>query len=117
MTPETALYRFYELVDQASRKAGRFLTLEQPFAELLQGAGFTVTDNTKLKLPLGSWPADKKFKELGLWWGVVARTGFEAYGLALLTRALGMEVDEVKKLTGQCEAEVMGRKVHAYGTM
>jgi hypothetical protein len=117
LTPETALYRFYELVDQASCKAGRFLTLEQPFAELLQGAGFAVMDNTKLKLPLGSWPADKKFKELGLWWGVVARTGFEAYGLALLTRALGMEVDEVKKLTGQCEAEVMGRKVHAYGTM
>lgn len=65
-------------------------------------------------MPLGTWPADPKLKEIGAFFALTAETGFEAFGLALLTRVLGMELEVVKELIDQSKKEVKSRKVHAY---
>jgi hypothetical protein len=64
---KTALWRFYDLARKASIKVGRNLSLEGDFGEHFSKAGFVDYNVTVKKLPLGSWPADKKMKELGKW--------------------------------------------------
>jgi hypothetical protein len=111
---QTALWRYYSLLNESSRRAGRLITMDKHFHELLPAAGF---DNIKVdprKLPLGSWPANAKLKELGRWFGLVAESGFEAYGLALMTRAMGMKIDDVKSLIEDVKVEYRSRKVHGY---
>lgn len=41
-------------------------------------------------------------------------TGFEAYGLALLTRVLSVPTGEAKQLFKDCAKEVRERIVHSY---
>jgi hypothetical protein len=41
-------------------------------------------------------------------------SGFEAYGLALFTRVLGMDAKEGKELCAAAWKDVQGRKVHMY---
>lgn len=69
------------------------------------------------KLPLGTWPADPKQKELGAFFLLVSESGFEALGMAFLTRLLGMDAEEVKTLVEGCKKEAKSRKVHAYVKM
>jgi len=45
------------------------------------------------------------------------QTGFEAYGLGLLTRILGMSVAEARQLFEDCNEEVRSRSVHGYFNM
>jgi deoxyxylulose-5-phosphate synthase len=68
-----------------------------------------------MKLPLGTWPADQKLKEIGAFFTLAAETGFEALGTAYLTRVLGMEVEDVNDLLREIKKEIKNRKIHAYG--
>lgn len=114
----SALERYYSSVEEASLISGRSLTIdetERPFESMFEDAGFLVKRPiTKTTLPLGSWPKDPKQKELGRWAAATLESGFEAYGMALLTRVLGMDVEDVNKLIADCKAEVKSRKIHAY---
>jgi len=113
----SALERYYQLLDEAAKKAGGSIYMETPLKVLVPGAGFVGYDETILRLPLGPWPKDKKLKEIGKWFQLSADSGFEAYGLALFTRVLGMKLEEFHRLVADCKAEVRGKKVHAYSKM
>jgi hypothetical protein len=116
-TPETAAWRYYDLINKAATKSGRPLTPERPLREIVAETGFKNVQEKLFKCPLGTWPADPKQKELGRWFMLIGETGFEAYGLVLLTRVLGIPIDEVKQLIDDCRAEVRGRKLHGYGIL
>jgi hypothetical protein len=113
----SALERYYRLLDEAAKKAGGSIYMETPLKKLLPGAGFVNYDETILRLPLGPWPKDKKLKEIGKWFQLSAESGFEAYGLALFTRVLGMDLEEFQRLVADCKAEVRGKRVHSYTKM
>lgn len=114
---KTALWRFYELANKASDKTGRSLSLNHDFEKEFKEAGFEDYRVTIKNLPLGTWPANRKMKELGQWMQLMVNTGFEAYGLGLLTRVLGMDVEEARKLFADCAQEVQKRSVHGYYPM
>lgn len=117
-TPQSAIWRYYELVNQAAAKAGRSLQLMNPsMRDLVTTANFGSYKETEMKLPLGTWPSDHKLKEMGAWFALSTQSGFSAYGLALLTRVLNMPSEEVDALFRQCNVEVNSKKVHAYGNM
>ncbi|KAI5805719.1 S-adenosyl-L-methionine-dependent methyltransferase [Geopyxis carbonaria] len=116
----SALQKYYSSVEKASMKAGSSLSLEKDdtMETMLEAQGFHVTRPvTRTTLPLGTWPKDKLQKELGKWAAVTLETGFEAYGMALLTRVLGMKRDEVAQLIKECQKEVRERSVHCYCIM
>jgi len=114
---KTALWRFYELANKASETVKRSLTLHHDFEKEFKKVGFEDYSDTIKNLPLGTWPANKRMKELGQWMTVMVNTGFEAYGLGLLTRVLDMDADTAKKLFVDCAQEVQDRSVHGYYPM
>ncbi|KAI5858314.1 S-adenosyl-L-methionine-dependent methyltransferase [Tricharina praecox] len=113
-TPETAIYRYYQLVNKAAERSGRSLNDAHKLPELLSGAGFVDTVQNCYKTPIGLWPLDKRQKELGKWMWYVAMSGFEAYALALLTRFLGMQLDEVVALVDATKREISERRIHVW---
>lgn len=68
---DTALWRFYELANKASKTVERSFSLDCDFAKEFKDAGFDDFNVTIKNLPLGTWPADKKMKELGQWMTVM----------------------------------------------
>lgn len=78
-------------------------------------AGFENIETRVLKLPLGTWPAERAQKEMGAYFLLTAETGFEAFGMALLTRELGMSRDDVRELSDRARKDSKNRNIHSYG--
>lgn len=81
---------------------------------ILERAGYTELTHKTMKVPFGTWPADPKQKEMGAYLYMTAEKGFEAFGLALLTRVLEMDLKEAQELITQAKKESKSRKIHSY---
>jgi hypothetical protein len=68
----------------------------------------------RIKIPLGSWPADPLQREIGECYLMLSETGFEALGMALLTRNLGMDPSDVTKLVNSAKRELSSKRTHIY---
>lgn len=67
-------------------------------------------------MPSGPWPKDQKMKEIGYWVLVNTETSFEAYGLALFTRILGMSGEEARDLCTHAHRDCNNKHIHVYVT-
>jgi len=76
--------------------------------------GFNKVNHEQMKLSLGTWPADKKQKEMGAFLLLTTENVFEAFGMALLTRTLGMKIPEVEELIKGAKKESRSKKIHSY---
>lgn len=56
----------------------------------MEEAGFINVVEKRYKFPIGTWPADPKMKELGMWFRAYFEDGMEGYAMALLTRVLAV---------------------------
>jgi len=93
---------------------GRIFPAPEEIGQFLEDAGFESIQRRMVKLPLGTWPADKAQKELGAYFLLISQTGFEAFGLALLTRELGMSMEDVSEIVECAKNESKNRSIHAY---
>jgi len=66
------------------------------------------------KLPLGTWAAEKKWKEVGAFNRASCESGLEGYGLYLGTQVLGWEVEDLKVLFGRMREGLAERRWHVY---
>jgi Glu-tRNA(Gln) amidotransferase subunit E-like FAD-binding protein len=69
-----------------------------------------------MKLPLGGWAAERKQKEIGAYTALCIEHGYEALGMALLTRVLHMSVAEAGELIRAARKESQNRQIHGYHT-
>jgi SAM-dependent methyltransferase len=113
-TDDLSLWKYYDLVNKAAAKRGQSLTLDTPLTENLSGIGFEGIECTPLKLAAGTWPVDPRQKELGRWTQLIAKSGLEAYGLALLSREMGMNAAEIRELVDDARKDLSNKKIHAY---
>jgi hypothetical protein len=81
---------------------------------MIPAVGFVDYHETIRKVPVSGWPADKKLKLIGRWYVSSMESGFEAYGLALFTRVLNLDLKEGKELCAAAWKDVQGREVHLY---
>lgn len=93
---------------------GRGFHIPDLMEKYIQDAGFVNIQHQKMRVPFGTWPADPKEREVGAFQLLAAESAFEAYGYGLLTRSLGMDIDEVKQLIKLARTESRSRKVHSY---
>lgn len=112
--PNCAIRRWFDLLKLAGEKSGQTSNDVSALKDLVIGARFENVNETKYKCPWGAWAKDKKRKEIGYWVLLITESGFESYGLALMTRALGMSPSEVTKLNQDAFEELKTRKFHIY---
>jgi len=71
-------------------------------------------NHEEMKLPMGTWPADKKQKDLGAFMLLTTESAFESFGMALFTRTLGMEAREAMELIAGAKKECRSKNIHSY---
>ncbi|GIZ44753.1 hypothetical protein CKM354_000794300 [Cercospora kikuchii] len=115
----THMLRWGELLLEAGRKMGRPLgsDVSEHFETWLEQAGFVDIQHKMFMWPTSSWPKDPFMKELGRWTQVNIIDGLEAFCLALLTRGLGWQKEEVDVFVARISNDFRNKKIHAYFPM
>jgi hypothetical protein len=65
-------------------------------------------------VPVGTWPKDRKLKEIGLYQREHVLICFDSYTPGLLGRILGWSKDEYQILIAESCREVRDPKIHLY---
>ncbi|TGZ76702.1 S-adenosyl-L-methionine-dependent methyltransferase [Ascodesmis nigricans] len=112
MTDDTAIGKYMKIATEAYEKLGIVFPRASMMKECMEKAGFVDIVAKTLHIPWGPWPKNKKLKELGAYF---ALTGFEAYGLAAMTRGLGMDEVEAKKICHDAYNDLANRNIHVVG--
>lgn len=63
---------------------------------------------------MGPWPKDRRLKDIGYWTLMNSETSFEAYGLALFTRVLGMSGEEARAMCLRAQRDLKNKNIHVY---
>jgi len=107
--------RYHDGLREAGIKSGIRTDIVPEIPSYLKQAGFVKIHEQKRRAPIGSWPKDKHYKELGVLAGMTAATGYQAYGLAMFTRVLGWDPNDAQKIIDDVVDCVSNRKrkVHA----
>lgn len=117
LTEDTLTYQVGKLFHDASVAIGRPLNAASTYKDLMTKAGFVDVVERRLKWPLGIWPKDKFFKELGYWTAQNFDVGLEGLLMALLTRGMGWTKEEVLVYCAHARPALRDQKVHAYVPM
>ena len=115
----TDLMRWGELLCEAARNMGRPMGSEvaDNYLTWMADTGFVDIQQKMFMWPSNGWPKDPQMKELGHWNQVNILQGLEGFCLALLTRGLGWEKEEVDVLVAKVSNDFRNRKIHAYFPM
>lgn len=108
------LDRFGKLPVEASIALGRPLDVAPLHKDRLVEAGFVDVVERQFKWPVGAWPRDKHYKELGYWCYDNLDVGVDGLLMALLTRGMGWSRAEVLAFSDDVRRDLRAKGVHAY---
>lgn len=114
LKPGDPLVQFGNLFVQAGQITGQTFTIIDSMKQGIQDAGFVNIHEQVWKVPLGTWAADPKQRELGYWTLYGFETGLEGYALATMIRVLGWSAAEVQVFLAKLRANVRDRNVHSW---
>ena len=101
--------------EEAINKVGATMRLDGPkLKKQLEDAGFVNVTIREFKIPIGTWPADPKMRETGAFQLVAMLDGIQGLTLALWTRFLGWNEQEIEVFLAKTRAEWRNRKIHSY---
>lgn len=109
-----AFEKFIKLLAEACEKIGRPIATEEILRERLAKVGFQDIQIKSFKQPFGPWPKDQRMKRIGAMVMMTAEGGTQAYGMALMTRTLGMSAEEASTLCREAAADVANKNYHSY---
>jgi hypothetical protein len=112
--PDHGLKRCMDALEEALIKVGRPLATAELLKQRLQNAGFVDIKQYVYKQPLGPWPKDPRLKRVGALVLMACDTGIEAYAMGCLTRVLGMDTSEAKRLCAEALRDAKCKHYHAY---
>lgn len=114
---KTTIQHLTRLFIQALQLIGKQAEVAHLHRGWMIQAGFTNVTERLERIPSNPWPKDKKLKELGYYHMHNLVDAMDSYGLAPLTRILGMERVEAEVLIASARAEIRNRKNHYYSVV
>ncbi|KAF8536583.1 putative TAM domain methyltransferase [Trichophaea hybrida] len=113
-TLHPGIARCFGLCAEAMEKIGRPFVTGKELKKLLEEAGFVEVVAVDVKQPLGPWPKDERMKKVGAMNMLMGQTGFEAYGMAPLTRILGMSREDALQVFVNGVKGLKNKNYHCY---
>ncbi|KKY28631.1 putative methyltransferase type 12 [Phaeomoniella chlamydospora] len=110
------LMEWGELVTRAGDKLGCDFQVQNKFVRYLEEAGFTNIHRFDFQWPIGPWPEDEDFANLG---ADVMKNANELLNSskAFFTRALEWKTEDFETLLAKCRASMMDPRKHRYFPM
>jgi hypothetical protein len=98
-----------------SHANGMIFDMFPNFKGLLHDGGFENVQIVEEVCPIGSWPKNKRLKEIGRYFRAQFLDGaMDSYSLALFTRFGGWSPLEVQVLLAHVRNEIKSNKMHVY---
>ncbi|KAI9733434.1 MAG: hypothetical protein M1834_003518 [Cirrosporium novae-zelandiae] len=117
---DNKIIELHKLLIQGFDKLGRTARPGPHLKEWVENAGFENIHHKAVKIPLGSWPKDKKLypqKEIGTVNLIQSLDGMEAFILGIFTRVLGWSPEEVQAFAVDARKDAMKKSVHLMCTL
>ncbi|KAK5098609.1 hypothetical protein LTR70_002497 [Exophiala xenobiotica] len=112
---ESDTNRWYTGFHQIARAHGLEFDPFPQMPDLLRQGGFINVLATERPCPIGTWPKDKKLKEIGRFFKhQFINMAVDSYSLALFTRIGGWSEAETQILLARVRDEFKGNKMHLY---
>jgi hypothetical protein len=111
-TKAHALQTYFKHLCDGGAKIGCRLDQAGELKAKVEDAGFINVSEKPYKSPVGGWPKDPRWKEIGKIMLSICTIGAESYGLALFTRALGMSEKEAATVIDNARNELTNNKIH-----
>lgn len=112
LKPDNPLVQLMNLLSEACNRIGRTLDPAPSFKTWVGEAGFTSVEERRFKLPVGSWPKDRRLKEIGAFLAVNFDEGVDAFTAVLFRDILGWSQEEVTVFNALVQAAVKRKDVH-----
>ncbi|KAI6435171.1 hypothetical protein MCOR22_009332 [Pyricularia oryzae] len=109
-----ALARWNDLAMEASGRIGRRWDNAVHYAQWMRELGFEDVVEIKEQLPLNPWAKGRRVKYLSLWLQHDMLQGIEAISMALFTRVLGWDVDDLKVFLEDVKRDMKDTSIHSY---
>ncbi|TGZ80745.1 S-adenosyl-L-methionine-dependent methyltransferase [Ascodesmis nigricans] len=115
MPDDSPFLLYIRTMGQSLEKMGMNPNLDlSGYKRLLADAGFVDIEAHTFKCPVGSWPREKKQQRLGAILREISRTGFEAYGKAVMTNYGGLTEEKATEMINECVELVEKGTQHMY---
>lgn len=98
-------------------RANGELNIYQTMKGRITDAGFADVTEYQYKWPIGTWPKDRKMKELGAWVRAHLDMGLEGYLMRLLKSLYGWTSEEVLVYCAEIRAQTKDKKCHGIWPM
>ncbi|KAL5603809.1 hypothetical protein FOVSG1_006559 [Fusarium oxysporum f. sp. vasinfectum] len=107
-----------EIFACAGEKTGQTFEVidDDNWIKWMNEAGFSNIQRKMIKTPIGGWPADKKWKEVGQFNRVSLETGLEGFGLYMLTNVMDWEYNKVQVWLTRVREALKNKRYHGYST-
>ncbi|KAK3332290.1 S-adenosyl-L-methionine-dependent methyltransferase [Cercophora scortea] len=112
LTPSHTTKQWLDALIQASKLTGREMNPGPLLEGWIRDAGFTNVHHQRFKFPLGPWPKDDRYKEIGLYNLAQFEQGLEGFSLGLLVGVLGWTRQEVDQIIAGVRREVRNPALH-----
>lgn len=89
-TRGTAIERWGPLALEAGKQFGKSFSMAEDMPDLIQEAGFVNVQKHTYKWPVGTWPRDKRLKEIGAYNRLGWEEGLDGWAKLLFTKFLGV---------------------------
>ncbi|KAF4424067.1 putative methyltransferase tdiE [Colletotrichum fructicola] len=111
---DSAIARWHDALYQASDYLGRPIISLSSYLDVIHKVGFLDVTCKAFPWPNNGWPADLKLKEIGMNHCVNLEMGLEGLSLALLTRGMGWNEQNVRQLCDEARVDIRDRRIHAF---
>ena len=105
---------FIKLYCEASKNYGRPIPGRKDLKPWVEEAGFVDVKEYHFKIPVNSWPKDKKLKEVGKYQCMNYSEGLEGISVGLFTRVLKWQPMEISVFLARIRKELRDRDLHVY---
>jgi len=116
ITKETALFQFHDLTCGRRGRAGFDPHPGRSLEKWVKNAGFINVGVHKLLIPLGTWPKDQRYKEIGALNYLQFDQAMESIAIGCLSKTEGEErcwtLEEVTVLVARARADLKSAKLH-----
>jgi hypothetical protein len=115
--PNNSISQWCNFMLEASRRIKQPLDNPPKYAQWMKDTGFTNVHSSLYKWPSNPWPKGKKEKTLGLWNMVNTLDGLEGFTMAMFTRVLNWQPEEVTVFLAGVRADTKNKAIHNYYPM
>ncbi|KAK2012135.1 TAM domain methyltransferase [Colletotrichum eremochloae] len=114
LTDEHDTMRWVKLANEVSDKVGREFSPGPKLYNWVKEAGYQNITHKRYKIPIGPWPKDPHYKELGMINLMQLLDGLEAFTLKPFCGVLGWTTEEAQVMLSRVRKEVKSGTFHAH---